>query len=79
MSLKGTWWWKKNLGGRKKYSLAKNIYLPTLTKPVKFGQTLPVYFTACSGSYSFVCSQWSGPMSFILNLDSNKERSVYLH
>ncbi len=45
-------------------------YLPFLAKPVEFGQTLPVYFTACSGS---VCSQWSGSYHFILNLDSNKE------
>ncbi len=33
---------EKKIGWEEKYSLAKNIYLPTLTKPVKFGQTLPV-------------------------------------
>ncbi len=30
-------------------------YLRSLAKPVEFGQTLPVYFTACNG-YSSVCS-----------------------
>ncbi len=65
---------EKNWGERKKYfsnvlrSLAKLVR--SLAKPVEFGQTLPVYFTACS---SFVCSQWSGSYHFILNLDSNKE------
>ncbi len=49
-------------GGKKKYfsnvlsSLEKlcvlaQRYLRSLVKPVEFGQTLPVYFTACSGSY----------------------------
>ncbi len=42
---------EKNRGGRKKYF--SNV-LRSLTKPVVFGQTLPVYFTACSGSYSSV-------------------------
>ncbi len=37
-------------------SLAK--LLRSLAKPVEFGQTLLVYFTACSGSYSSICSQW---------------------
>ncbi len=55
---------EKNLGWEEKYfsnvlrSLTK--LLRSLAKPVEFGQTLPVYFTACSGSYSSICSQWSG-------------------
>ena len=39
-------------------SLAK--LLRSLAKPAEFGQTLPVYFTACSGLYSSISSQWSG-------------------
>ncbi len=40
-------------------SLAKIFAFPaklllSLPKPVEFGQTLPVYFTACSGSYSYM-------------------------
>ncbi len=57
-------WWKKNI--------FQQLCVP-LAEPVELGQTLPVYFTACSGSYSSVCSQWSGSESFILNSDSNKE------
>ncbi len=40
------------------HSLAK--FLRSLAKAVEFGETLPVYFTACGGSYSSVCSQWNG-------------------
>ncbi len=36
-------------GERKKYF---SNDLRSLAKPVEFGQTLPVYFTACSSSYS---------------------------
>ncbi len=54
----------------------------SLVKPVEFRQTLPVYFTACSGSYSSVCS--SEPIklvvhSFILNLDLKEIRQCLVH
>ncbi len=39
----------RNSGERKKYF---SNDLRSLAKPVEFGQTLPVYFTACSSSYS---------------------------
>ncbi len=61
------WWKKYGVGGNffahllrsltkllcssKKLCILVQRYLHSLTKPVEFGQTLPVYFTACSGSY----------------------------
>ncbi len=57
-----TWWWEKFGVGRifffsnvlrslEKLCVLSQRYLRSLVKPVEFGQTLPVYFTACSGSY----------------------------
>ncbi len=48
-------------------SLAK--LLCSLAKPVEFGQTLPVYFTA-SNLVVHTRSQWRDLWSFILNVDS---------
>ncbi len=65
----------KSRGGRKIYfsiflhSLKK--LLRSLTKPVEFGQTLPVYFTVCSGSYSSMHPQCNVSYSFILNFSSS--------
>ncbi len=42
-------------GGRKKYV---SIVLRSLAKPVEFGETLPVYFTACSGYSSCVHNEF---------------------